>query len=515
MACKGNCAGCSDTLIGNTQKSLNAYIQPCSAGPRNPTYNAMTDGDWPAVKVTGKTRNFRGARTQVWRRQSDGTNKVCHVTEATPADNSITLQFADCGCGGYSPDELAEQGSFDLYEVQRCCGTADLEDGWSKIKVTRCISFSAVDESDSTSYDPADDTDLTRTYTGGIFIDGYTLYPLNFSEIAEPTGFDTGARITSAVYANNKAGCSTSCKDQCADAWYAVTDEGNVIYKTGSNYAIENSLIPGFVTSVTTKIAQVGNLLIVASGGGYWQASLDDNGDPGTWTNVVYTPAFQADNVEIDSSGNIYFAGFTGTPATRPGIIVKIDKNGKATTYYSNATNITNVTGLSICDDTALAVREDGVVMHAIGSCAVLTATPTQPPFVSPVFTDAFIRPGGEYWVSTATEVFYSDDAGVTWNKVAITVPAGNSISNITFVDAGVGYILAGALLFATIDGGLTWTQQTTGSRIGTQPVGATAMTDLQVPCCKNKTATMNAVLITGIRTGAIGAIWQGGISDC
>ena len=170
MGCRNNCAGCSDTLTGSTQNSLLAWIQPCGAGPENDRYNAMTDGDWPSVKVSGKSRHWKGARTSKWRRQSDGTNKICHFTEATPDDNSITLQFADCGCGGFSPDEIAEQGSFDLYEMQRCCGSADMDLGWSKMKVTRCISFTGVDESDSTSYDSGEDEDLTRTYDRALAI---------------------------------------------------------------------------------------------------------------------------------------------------------------------------------------------------------------------------------------------------------------------------------------------------------------------------------------------------------
>lgn len=513
MGCKNNCAGCSDTLVGNTQKSLVAWIQPCSAGPRNEVYNAMTDGDWPAVKVTGKSRQWRGARTPQWRRNSDGTSSICHVTEAVPGDNTVTLEFADCGCGGYSPDELAEQGSFDLYEMQRCCGLADIAKGWSKMKVTRCMSFSGVDESPSTSYDTSEDGDLTRTYTGGLFVSAYTIYPITFGEVAIATGFDTGARISSFTYANSRAGCTTQCRDECSDAWYAVTNEGNVIYKKGKNYAIANSQIAGFTNSVNTYIAQVGDILVVATAGGYWYSSLDSLGAPTTWSFVSVNATFLPDSVEAVTDKSIAIYGFTGSLALPQGIVIKVSKDGTFTNYHTDANTGTTITGFAECSNVVLAGKVDGTVLHAIGQCGTMSNTTVSPS--ANAVKDVAIQAGGIYWVITPSETFFSDDQGETWVTVTLPGAAPTALQKIVWVDAGVGYIISSTVLYATVDGGKTWTTEDTGARINAAPVGFTAMIDIQVPCCKSPTATANAIAITGIYTGAVGAIWLGGVQTC
>ena len=511
MGCKNNCAGCSDTLVGNTQKSMVAWIQPCGAGPRNDTYSAMTDGDWPAVKVTGKSRQWRGARTPQWRRNSDGTSQICHVTEAVPGDNTITLEFADCGCGGYSPDELSEQNSFDLYEMQRCCGLADLASGWSKMKVTRCISFSGVDESPSTSYDTSEDGDLTRTYTGGLFVSAYTVYPLTFGEVAVATGFDVGARIPSFTYANNRAGCSTSCKDQCADAWYAVTDEGLVIYKIGKDYPISSSAIPGFTQSFSTRIIHVGDALIVPTLFGYWRSALDSLGQPTTWAFTNLGASFIPDGVTALSNNSAVTYGMIN--ATSNGVIYKFDQTGAYTTlYYSGVAN-TNVVGYSECGNVAIAGLVTGEVLHTIGQCGTLSATTVAPSAVALV--DVAIQPGGIYWAMTETALYYSGDSGETWNTVTLPGAAPTQLRKIIWVDAGIGYIISGTELYTTLDGGVTWTTEDTGARINAAPVDAVFMLDIQTPCCKSLTATANAVAISGLQTGNIGAIWLGGVQTC
>lgn len=516
MGCK-SCAGCSDTLVGNTQKGMVAWIQPCSAGPRNTSYSAMTDGDWPAVKVTGKSRQWRGARTPQWRRNSDGTNQICHVTEAVPGDNTITLEFADCGCGGYSPDEIFEQGSFDLYEMQRCCGLVDINKGWAKMKITRCMSFSGVDESPSTSYDTSEDGDLTRTYTGGLFVDAYTVYPITFGEVAAISGFDTGARVNDISYGNPAYGCTSTCEDACSDIWYAITNEGNVIYKTGKSNAIQNMVIPGFVTNNNNYISQVGNKLIVTTPGGYWQSDLDATLSPTTWTfTTVTATGFGANTPNLSKilqvSDNLLYVYGNLTNGSNA-MIYSIDRNGSY--EYVNSNTVTNgyYAGLAKCKDTLLAARFDGVVMHASGQCGVLSTTPTSPTVT--ILNWAAIQPGGTYWVMSRDELFYSDDKGETWNKVNLPGSTPNNLRHMIWVDAGTGYLLSNTQIYTTVNGGADWTIQSTGSRVELAPADIVAMINMAVPCCKSSTAKANALAIAGIQTGNVGAIWIGGVKTC
>ena len=517
MGCR-SCKGCQDSLVGNTQKSMVAWIQPCSAGPANDVYSAMTDGDWPAVKVTGKSRQWRGARTPQWRRNSDGTNQICHVTEAVPGDNTVTLEFTDCGCGGFSADEIVEQGSFDLYEMQRCCGLVDINQGWSRIKVTRCLSFSGVDEAPSTSYDSGEDGELTRTYTGGLFAEAYTIYPLTFGEVANDAGFDTGTRINQVVFANASYGCTDDCADSCADKWYGVTDEGNVIYRLGKGEPIQNSLIPGFVTNISTLIGIAGTSLVVVTVGGFWRTELDSQGAPTTWTFTTVTstgatPGTPTPNVPVVAIDNNNLLVGGQLSLTR-GFIYTIDRYGNWEQFYINQSAASSITGLARCGKNMLVGRNDGVIMHAINQCSTLVATPTSPAAAA---VRTALQPGGTYWAHTATQVWYSKNQGDSWTQITLPGATPTSIRRMVWFDAGIGYIVcaSGGVIYATIDGGKDWTTVTTGDRINNTPNGASSLFDVAFPCCKSPTQSVNTVALAGNTTGGVGGVWIGSVESC
>lgn len=509
MACKGNCAGCGDVLAGG-QKSWVAYIQPCGAGPSNDTLNAMTDGDYPAVKVTNMQRQIRGSRTAVRKRQSDGTSKICYYKEDSPGDNTISLEFSECGCGGYDADELNAEGTFDLYQMQRCCGSADLEAGWSKMKVHRCISFTSMTQSDMTSFSADDDEEVTRTYEGS-YVEDYTLYPLTFGDITTPTGLDIGQQIRSFTFAESKAGCTTNCKDSCADAWYATTDAGKVIYKTGIDATIQLNAIPGYVDNNNAQIGQIGDRLIVAQTGGYWETTLDDSGNPTTWNYVAITtgvPAFTPLRITA-AEDELYLVGANGTG----GQIVTINSNATFTTQYLNATANTQIFDLDACGSRTLAVGASGVVLHgtSCGNLATTTISPTNGQLIS-----AGIRPGGEYWIGdNSGNVWHSSDSGVTWTSATLPANVG-IIRDIEWADSGIGYIVGSAGILYTVNGGETWTKaSSSGSRIPTPPASSSNLYGIQIPCCKNKVKQMNSAMVFGATAAGVGALWEGTISQC
>lgn len=499
MAC-GNCANCGDSSKGASQRSLVAYIQPCGAGPAKDALNAMTDGGYgSAIKVTGGTRQIRGSRTAKRRRLSDGSSKLCYYTESSPGENTVNLEFAQCGCGGYSAEELAAEGTFDLYQMQACCGSADMGGGWSKMHVMRCISFNSLSFSDQSSYDPDDDGDLVHTFDAN-YVEDYYVYPVSMSNVLDSTVIDAGARIDSLVYRSKTKGCTQSCKDDCAGNWYSVTNEGRVIYRNGSDKPISSVSIPGYVASNGARIGMVGDRLVVTGNGGYYTATVDSYGIPGTWTFVASSIA--TDGV-VSADDGVYLYGNNGGSYG----IVRVDENGSQTNVFTNNTG-TVLGGFDSCGSKMAAAGSGGNVFIGSG-CGSLSATPVDPTIQT--ISAVRIQPGGNVWVGSGTgEVFWTDDDGNSWNQV--NLPGGvGSIADIKWVDAGVGYIVANSptSIFTTEDGGNTWSKADSANRISSPIGGASSLRSVEIPCCTSKTKSVNTFTVTGVTSAAAGAIWQ------
>lgn len=503
MSCKGNCGGCNE-VSRTGQKSYVAWIQPCGAAPTNDTLNAMTDGNYPAVKVTNMKREIRGSRTAIRRRLSDGSSRICGYKESTPGDNTINLEFAECGCGGYEPDELQAEGNFDLYQMQVCCGSADLNDGWAKMKIHRCISFNSMTQSDLTSFDTEDDEQVTRSYDG-IYAEDYTIYPMTYGEILAPTGLDVGQQVRSFTYAVSRAGCTTACRDACADAWYAVTDEGKVIYKTGIDDAIAIVTIPGYTDNNNANIGAIGSRIVVTQTGGYWETTLSSSGIPGTWT--FHAIANYSPNGVYDTADGLILTG----SVSGGGVMYKVSEAGTYTTIYSNATLNTATWPHDTCGDKSITGGQNGLILIG-GTCSTLSAAGSSP--TTGYVTAAAIRPGGEYWIGDQNgDVWYSAD-GSSWKSVSLPVDL-SLVRSIVWADSGIGYILgqnAGEIL-TTVDGGQTWAHG--GARTPTVPGSVTNMLAIKIPCCKNKSKALNNATVVGITTSGTGAIWQGSFQSC
>lgn len=502
MAC-GNCANCGDNSKGASQRSLVAYIQPCGAGPEKDALNAMVDGNYQsAIKVTGGQRQIRGSRTAKRKRTSSGSSQLCYYTESSPGENTLSLEFSSCDCGGYSPEELSAEGTFDLYQLQACCGTADMGGGWSKMHVYRCISFNSISFNDETSFDPDDDNDLTLSFDAN-YVEDYYLYPLATSEIVAPSGVDSGSRIHGMVFRGASKGCKSSCKDDCAGYWYAITNEGRVIYRKGSSNPILISSIPGYTATSDEKIGMIGDNLYVVVPGGYYSTTVDSDGDPGTWT-FTTVAGLTADGVySTDDSIVIYGIGgiwevFDNGTITRPLVLVAPVRSN----------------GYDECGSLSASASSVGKVY--IGStCSSMSETPVQPTAAS--INDVAIQPGGNVWIGTATGVLqYTSDGGSNWTTVSLP---GNpaEIRDIHWVDSGVGFVttVTPAAIYSTEDGGNTWSRAvSSGSRVSSLP-GLSYPIGVYTPCCTSKSKAMNSLFVVGITTGSVGGIWQGTIASC
>lgn len=514
MACN-----CQENTIGSTQESLVAWVQPSGAGPENDVFYAMTDEDWPGIKITGARKNRRGAITPIFRRSGRNPRESIRAgsRSAAPAANTITLEFAQGGCGGFQPSELV-QCLLTVYQQHICCSEGgDFERGWSKIDAFVDIDIESDEYSDGVSYNKEDNNELFIRHTGDLG-DKMTFYPLSTAEIAAGGGLDSGAHVRDVIYADLE-NCGNSCgtKLGCADRWYAITDEGRVIYKKDANTASTSVTITGYSASSVGKLAILGNRLFAShqSGGGagsYFWTELDSDGDPGTWTQVNLGYTFQSNGFLNTGSRLLLFGHGAGSIP----LIFEINSSAGFELVFS-ATTPTGIIDMAECGKTKMAGGIGGVVW--MSGCqetwALAPSTPT-----ATLIRAVDVRANGEWWIGDDSgAVFYTNDGAQSWTEVTFPFSGIGDVQDIVWANSLVGHILANtsgvAEIYTTWNGGKSWINGSgDNDRIVSPPTGET-FTRMAVPCCSNSVESSNTFLVAGVITAGTGGLWQGEVFNC
>lgn len=516
MAC-----GCSESGVGSTQKSLVAWVQPGGAGPANPAYYAMIDKDWPALKLTGIRSNRRGTVTPIYRRSGDNPRDFVRRGSRTgaPAANTVTLEFHASGCGGFMPNELTHC-LMDVYQQHICCGQAgDFTEGWSKIDILAGIDIESDEYSDGVSYNTEDDNDLFVRHTAE-FQAKYTIYPLSVPEIAASVGLDTGTFMSDAIFANQE-NCGGTCGPQlgCADRWYAVSNEGVVIYRKNANSTPTSVTISGFPTFNGAALALLGNKLFVSffnsgslDGGFYW-ASLDRDGDPGTWTAVTVS-SFQPNGWVKRGSALILYGQRSDTEA----VAYEVDSSAAATLLMDSTVDNSGIVDMVLCGKTLIGVGYVGTIW--ISGCqdtwSLATSTPTAATIRA---VDA--RVSGEWWIGTSDgRVWYTNDGAQSWTNKVFPFTGSGNVFDIVWANPNVGYVLhqtAGNVVsvYTTWDGGVSWVNGNEDNDRVLVPPDGTLLFKLAVPCCSNQVEQSNSFLIAGDAGDNTGGLWIGQVQNC
>lgn len=518
-----NC-GCQGTKETSTQEDLVAWIQPSGPGPLNPYFYAMSDSDeYPGLKISGTRKNRRGTITPIYDRSGRNPRNTVRVgsRRGTPAANTITLELATRGCGGFHPTELISC-LLTTYTYHLCCQDGgDFLAGWSKIEAHVDIDIESDEYSDGVSYVPDDNNRQFIRHTGE-FREKYTWYPLTTDEIAIATGFDTGAAVTDVIYANREqcGGCS-GLEQSCTDQWYAATNEGRIIYKGCKTCDATSVAIPSFPASQNTFLGLLGSRLFVSftdtgsSLSGYFYATLDQQGDPGTWTRVDVVSLNTLQPTGFLNVGNhLWLFGESSTnPQAR---VYRISSDTSNESLFASAVNNTGFQDVAECGGNAVAVGRDGTIMLYSKCSNAFSFAPSTPSAAT--WLTIGIRVDGEWWIGNSqSQVYYSLDGGESWTLKSIGLNGTGNVVAIRWANANTGYIVHndpdnGLVVYSTWNGGRDWTRE--DPRIDVQPVDGSQGRQIAVPCCTNAVEQSNNFLLAGL-TASAGGLWQGSIQRC
>lgn len=496
-----NCGCGSESRIGATVRNLVAWAQLNGAGRCNDMLYAMTDGDWPGVRISNVSYSRRGPLTPIYRRTAARESQQCGEREGARSNNSITVEFAACGCGSVDVSEMIDCG-FDLYQPEICCGGVDrqFDSGWSKMKVWQNIRFNSSDYSAGVSFNQEDDNDLIISHPG-IFTEMFTLYPLDVTEVTAATG-QTNAFTDVSYFCGGgcqSCGCGCECSD-CADSWAAITATGYMVFRTRANQTLQSSQVTGWPANATKG-------LVAYWGGKYYAAAVIQNENsqiftaackaPTTWTALTTSEDLQLNGM-ICNKGQLIGFGQCGVGSA----IYSLSQNR----VISKGDCQVDLAGCGFNLGSYEAVLACGNKIVTTGGC-----------FTSGTNSDVTTLGSRdcELWAGTdAGAVQVSTDDGDTWETITNLPDTGaGTIIGIAWANKAVGYIVkqiadGSYAIYSTMNGGNTW-----GDDRIELPTGATIQ-KIVTPCCKNQTLRANRLLLAGsILTR--GAVWEGSPAQC
>jgi len=221
----------------------------------------------------------------------------------------------------------------------------------------------------------------------------------------------------------------------------------------------------GFASGVwwtTENIGKAGPLLFSTSdGGATWNKSRLLPGVNGMMDHVVAIDADTACAVGAASEIEHY------------GVVVRTTNGGSSwqTQLKQSGRRTTVLTGVDFVDaDTGWASGYDAHTGHGVvlatsdgGATWRKQATPQSAWILQIDFADA-----QHGWASAYKSVLRTTDGGATWVKVAVVHGPDQDIEDVSFFDVEHGWAVGNSgTIWATSDGGATWTAQTSGVKTG------------------------------------------------
>jgi photosystem II stability/assembly factor-like uncharacterized protein len=497
---------------------VQGYLQFGDPRPDHPVRFAGQDAQ--NIKVEGLSAPESGGVDPIWLHASrPGSFRRVGSMVTAPDSPESTVVFLEKH--GTVPRQLAKIGCFSVYNhVGSCKDLSDRMSGWTDF--VEVLSNGQVTDKDLGSRSAWGDSDDQHEDSLTVRWEDY--FVVGALAFGEQGGTEVEREVVDLVYGLDTSCVACDTPDVYTSRLYAVTKSSGaaspgtpseVVYSVDGGATWANVNITGLGgTTDPTGIDIVGSYAVVidTAGGGYYYALLNSlTGVPGSWSQITtgFVANKQPNDLFVLSPNETFFVGEGGYiyKATEITAGVSAVNAGVATT-----SDLKRIHG---ADEVLVAVGESGAIVKSVNSGATW-ANVTLSPTSATVRAIAVVS-DRIFWIGTSGgKVYYTLNGGETWAEssgIGGDLGAGAVIDDIVFVNRHVGYIAARtstptARLYATWDGGVSWTRQP--ERILNMPTFSRA-NRVAVPQGADSTTASNTVALGGLSGGGTdGVIYQG-----
>lgn len=361
-----------------------------------------------------------------------------------------------------------------IYEAEGLCGDpSDPINGWITMNI---LSQGLSTDKTFAGRTPFDESDITTTDVG--FSWTGDVYTIGGIVLGEQGAADVTTEVVDIVYGGYQ-NCANCGVPNDGTKWiYALQQTAggssavNAAVKYNTNYGQgtwTSVAITGLgVGSLVNAIDIVGQYLVVVSStdNAYYISPINQlTGVPSsTWTKVStgFVAAKQPNDIFVESPSRVYFVGNGGYVYVSTNIAAGVSVLNAGATTTNNLNRIHGDSGV------LLAVGASGTVIKSLNKGAAWVATTTQ---LSGTLQAGAVRSTYSLWAGNSAGITsYSDDQGETWTTLnALPGAAAAGIHDIVWASAECGWICATrtgptAVVFATFDGGRTWSEGSNGA---------------------------------------------------
>lgn len=422
---------------------------------------------------------------------------------------SIPMQLQRIGC------------SFNMYELTGTCkDLSDFLGGWSDYVLV--YSGALVTDKDLGTRTGWDSDEQVEDSMSLILADVYPVGALSFGEQA---GTQVDREVLDIHYGTAQQCGDCGVPDDGTKNVYALVKSSGagspglpaeVVYSIdgGRNWSQMNITGMG-ATADPTFIEVVGTRLVVGvnSEGAYYYSDIDINGNPSsTWTKVTtgFVAAKGPNDIYLVSPREVYICGDGGY------VYKSTDITAGVTVINAGVATAQNLTRIHGQGNTIVAVGAASTCIKSLNSGATFATTTVAPSLVSTTLNGITVLDSKRYWVATGLgRIVYTVDGGETWGQSNFDLAGTGVAYDVVFASDEVGYFSHSnatptARIFATWDGGATWTRTT--PRIQNMPTFNRA-TRLAVPYGADSGVAVNNLAVGGLGGGGTDGIVLMGIA--
>jgi len=422
---------------------------------------------------------------------------------AAPTLPEISVSFAE-KWGGIPRPLTAPKCKFNMYEVHsRCADFSDLYRGWDSYMMV----YSGFQFTDTIDLGARTAMNSDELLTNTVSATGSAIYPVGSLSFGEEAATEVVVAVVDVVFGTNIQCIDCGTPNDGSQFQYALTRAnvgspsapGQLVYSLDGGSTWNTAIITGLNNTHEPKFIDIaGNVLFIGAGNDIFYTVLDqDTGAPTTWSTLVAGATLL--DVYVQSPNNIWYVSASG--------VYKTGDVSIAPTLISNTPSTT--ARISGYETTIVATGASGMVWYSKNN-GVTWVQATIP--ASTTLNAVAVASEKKWYVGGANgNVYITTDRGNSWSVVATPNSGSGSVTDIQIATDEIIWIAQNinsvAYLITTLDGGNSWTINTSGTvRILNWPTFQ-SINRLAVPYMADPFVAANYLLIGGLATGGTDGI--------